>query len=367
MTRMMYAASENDPNMLYATQIRVPDPFLWIETETKSYAFFSKLEIDRAKREAKADVVLSYEEASGVKEEKLSPSLLIQEICRKLRLRQLTVPSNFPLGLAEALRKKGIKVIPKQGEFFPERSVKTQQEIEAIVSILRVAEKGMKKAIEILRESEISKDESLQWRKKVLDSKTLRDEIEIAMMREGALASNTIVACGKEACDPHEIGKGKLMAHQSIVIDIFPRDKTSGYFGDLSRTVVKGTPSQALRDLYLTVQEAKQWVLSVLREGVNGKKIEKEILQRFAKKGYPTEIRNGRWVGFFHGLGHGVGLEIHEPPRFRKAVFKTNQVITVEPGLYYPEIGGVRLEDMVVIKKEGVENLTKIEEKLEID
>ncbi|QSR87588.1 aminopeptidase P family protein [Candidatus Methylacidiphilum infernorum] len=366
MARMMFAASEKDANMLYATRMMVPDPFLWIEVNSKSYIFLSKLEIDRAKREAKADVILSYEEACGIKEEKLTVPLLIKTVCKKLRVSRLQVPSNFPLGLAEALRKQGLNVIASKKEFFPERSVKTPAEIEAIRSALRIAEKGMQRAMEVLKESKITAEGLLLWQEKILDSKILREEIEIKVLREGATATGTIVACGIEACDPHEVGKGKLRANQAIVIDIFPRDRTTGYYGDLSRTVVKGEPSKELFRLYATVKEGKQWVLSILREGLKGKNIEKELRDTFTRKGYPTEMRGGRWVGFFHGLGHGVGLEIHEPPRFRKATFKKNQVLTVEPGLYYPEIGGVRLEDMVVIKEDGVENLTQIEEVLEI-
>ncbi|QSR89757.1 aminopeptidase P family protein [Methylacidiphilum caldifontis] len=366
MARMMFAASEKDANMLYATRIMVPDPFLWIEVDSKSYIFLSKLEIDRAKREAKADVILSYQEATGIKEEKLTIPLLIKTICKKLRISRLVVPSYFPLGLAETLRKEGLSIVAKKEEFFPERSIKTPTEIESIRTALRMAEKGMERAIEVIRESKINDEGLLLWQDKILDSKLLREEIEIKIMREGGMALGTIVACGIEACDPHEIGKGKLKAGQSIVIDIFPRDRATGYYGDLSRTVVKGKPAKQLVELYKTVKEGKQWVLSVLREGLRGNKIENDLRNSFTKKGYPTEIRGGRWVGFFHGLGHGVGLEIHEPPRFRKAVFKKNQVLTVEPGLYYPEIGGVRLEDMVVIKEEGIENLTTIEEILEI-
>jgi Xaa-Pro aminopeptidase len=180
------------------------------------------------------------------------------------------------------------------------------------------------------------------------------------------LPANTIVAGGDQACDPHERGHGPLFANSLIILDIFPRDAASGYFGDMTRTVVRGRASEKQRDLWETVRTGQEMALKKMKPGVDGLKLHNEIKKLFADRGYPTEVRNGRQVGFFHGTGHGLGLEIHEYPRFQKTVFKKGQVLTVEPGLYYPGLGGVRLEDVAVLTDTGMRLLSRFEKRLEI-
>jgi Xaa-Pro aminopeptidase len=183
--------------------------------------------------------------------------------------------------------------------------------------------------------------------------------MEIACLRHGALARDTIVSGGQQACDPHERGHGPLRAHQAIILDIFPRHSSTGYFGDITRTVVKGRASEALRHLRATVNKGQQRVLSQTRAFASGQKIQDELRNWFRGQGYPTEINKGRWSGFFHGVGHGLGLEIHEAPRFATPSLPLRAVITVEPGLYVPGIGGVRIEDVVVIGRKAARKLTR--------
>ena len=151
-----------------------------------------------------------------------------------------------------------------------------------------------------------------------------------------------------------------------IIIDVFPRDAQSGYYGDMTRTVLRGRASEAQRKLWATVREGQSLALKKMKPGVDGSKVHNEIKRFFTERGYPTEIQNRRQVGFFHGTGHGLGLEIHEFPRFQKTVFKPGQVLTVEPGLYYPGIGGARVEDVVVLTKTGIRMLSRFEKRLEI-
>jgi len=174
-----------------------------------------------------------------------------------------------------------------------------------------------------------------------------------------ALAKDTFVAGGIQACDPHERGSGPLRAHQSIILDIFPRDPRTGYFGDITRTVVKGRPPEALQQMHSTVSQGQQRILRQLRPGLNGQKSQDELRNWFRDRGYPTEIRRGRWTGFFHGVGHGLGLEVHEAPRFAVPKLPAGAVITVEPGLYVPGIGGVRMEDVVHLTGHGHRRLTR--------
>jgi Xaa-Pro aminopeptidase len=193
--------------------------------------------------------------------------------------------------------------------------------------------------------------------------------IDIAIIQAGGIAAHTIVACGKQGCDPHERGFGVLKANQPIIIDVFPRSQKTGYFGDITRTVVKGKASDTIKKMYQTVAHGQEIGFRKLRHNVSGAAVHKEILDYFESEGFKTGKIKGRMQGFFHGTGHGLGLEIHEPPRVSPSstdLMKTGHVVTVEPGLYYPAIGGVRLEDVAFITKDGVRNLTKFEKVLEI-
>ena len=231
---------------------------------------------------------------------------------------------------------------------------------------LQITEAGMARAIEVLSASNRVARKKLSWSGRTLTSEVLRAEIDSAILRAGGLPANTIVAGGDQACDPHERGSGPLKADSLIILDIFPRDAKSGYFGDMTRTVVRGRASEEQRRLWVTVRAGQALALKKMKPGVNGLDLHNEVKQFFTDHGFPTEIRDGRQVGFFHGTGHGLGLEIHEFPRFQKTVFKPGQVLTVEPGLYYPGIGGARIEDVVVVTKSGTRMLSRFEKRMEI-
>jgi Xaa-Pro aminopeptidase len=249
--------------------------------------------------------------------------------------------------------------------FWPEREAKTDEELKLIGRALRITETGLKRAMEVLKASK-PKGKKLFWSGKPLTSELLRAEIDTTMLRAGGTPTNTIVAGGDQACDPHERGSGPLPANSLIILDIFPRDSRSGYWGDMTRTVVRGRASDAQRKLWQTVLDGQELALREIKDGVDGMKIHKAIQALFNKRGYPTEVRNGVNVGFFHGTGHGLGLEIHEYPRLQKVVLKDRQVLTVEPGLYYPGLGGVRHEDVVVVTRTGSKILSRFPKSLEI-
>ena len=194
----------------------------------------------------------------------------------------------------------------------------------------------------------------------------LRAEIDSAILRAGGLPANTIVAGGDQACDPHERGHGPLYANSLIILDIFPRDAKTGYYGDMTRTVMRGRATEAQRKLWETVKAGQALALKEIKAGVDGLSIHQAIQKLFVDRGYPTEVRNGRRVGFFHGTGHGLGLEIHEYPRLQKVTLKAGQALTVEPGLYYPGIGGARIEDVVIVERGGCRILSRFPKQLEI-
>jgi Xaa-Pro aminopeptidase len=369
-TRLMVAASEHDPDMLYATRFFAPDAFIFLEERGKRTLVLSDLEIDRARKQAKADEFVSYSElereVQGNQRKAPAYEKVLAHFLRKRGVRSAMVPSNFPLGFAQELEASRIKLRATNGLFWPEREAKTAEELKLMRRALQITEAGMARAIEVLGASNPGPGKKLIWSGKPLTSEVLRAEIDSAILRAGGLPANTIVAGGDQACDPHERGFGPLKANSLIILDIFPRDAKSGYFGDMTRTVVRGRASEGQRTLWETVREGQEMALKKMKPGVDGLSLHNEVKQLFTERGFPTEVRGGRQVGFFHGTGHGLGLEIHEFPRFQKTVFKVGQVLTVEPGLYYPGLGGVRIEDVAVVTKSGNRLLSRFEKRLEI-
>ena len=370
-TRLIISESERGADMFYATQFRAPDSFVYLEHRGKKSLLLSDLEIDRGRREAKVDEVVSWSDLEKNWKSRFQtiprPEEIIGFFIKQQGARSVLVPDDFPLGLACRLKKEGIITRPVQAAFFPERAIKTKKELHALEQALRITEAGLARAHEILKASTIKSNRQLHWSKEPLTSERLRCEIEMAILRAGGIpAGDSIVAGGEQACDPHERGHGPLRAHELIVIDLFPRDAKSGYYGDLTRTVVRGKASSAQRHLWETCLTGQEQVLKSLHAGASGKKIHQTLETFFTKQGYPKEQKKGRWSGFFHGTGHGLGLEIHDEPRFAKTILKLGHVFTIEPGLYIPGVGGVRHEDVVVITQKGYRLLSHFPKALEL-
>lgn len=366
----MIGASESAADLLYATRFFAPDPFFWIEHRGRTYAGFTALEVDRARASASVDRVLSVTTLQQRLRKEMGRPPTMADLAlvhlKKLGVRRIVVPAWTEAGSVRTLADGGLRVDLSCAPFFPERQTKTSKEIEAITEALRAAEAGLARAFDILGQATITSRGLLRWNRAPLTAEILRGEVDAAVIRAGAVPAHTIVACGQQACDPHERGTGPLRAHQTIILDIFPRSSTTGYFGDLTRTVVKGRAPETVRRLFATVAEGKRWALNQIRPGASGQDIHEHLVRHFKDQGYPTIRRNGRWTGFFHGTGHSLGLEIHEAPRFTETHFPPGLVMTVEPGLYDPAIGGVRLEDLVVVTSQGCRNLTRAPEFLEI-
>ncbi len=368
--RLIVAPSDTDADMLYATRVFIGDPFIFLEQNGRRTLVLSDLEIDRAKTNAQADefVMLSELEREVQGKAKLAPAYekVLGHFLAKRGVKRAIVPANFPLGYANEIKRRRISLSTSNGLFWPKRETKTEEEIAKISRALRITETGMKRGMEVLKASQPGAGKKLKWSGKTLTSEILRAEIDSAILRAGGVPTSTIVAGGDQACDPHERGYGPLFADSLIILDIFPREARSGYWGDMTRTVVRGRASDEQRKLWQTVKAGQALALKRIKAGLDGMSIHKAIQQLFAERGFPTEVRNGRRVGFFHGIGHGLGLEIHEYPRLQKVTLKAGQCLTVEPGLYYPGIGGVRIEDVVIVQKNGCRILSRFPKQLEI-
>jgi Xaa-Pro aminopeptidase len=369
--RLLYAASETDADMLYATGFFAPDPFLLVQARGRRLMVMSDLERDRAKKQAKVARVLAWTRvARALERDGHVPTVarVAARVLRGLGARSVEVPRSFPLGLAQELRalRIGVRVAPDP--FWPERAVKREDEVRAIAAALRAAEAGLHAGLEALRACRIGRDGWLRRGGRVFTAEDLRAAVNTRIMAEGALPSHTICAPGDQAVDPHEEGHGPIRAHTPIVMDIFPRSEKTGYFGDLTRTVVRGRAGERLKEVYALVHEGVRLGHRRVKDGADGPAIHREIQSLFEARGYRTGVKDGRMQGYFHGTGHGLGLQIHEPPSIsaRPSVLRAGHVVTVEPGLYYLGLGGVRIEDVALVTRHGSRNLTRVPKFLEI-
>ena len=370
---LIFAASERDADMLYAVGMFVPDPFIFLRLNAKSIVVMSDLEVDRARREAVGCRVISSTNLSrrmtldGTRS--INTAAMIRHLLGQHEVRKVWVPDNFPLALARQLEKLGVKVKERVGSFFPERERKQSDEVKKISAALTMAEVGLAEAIQAIRNSRVARNQRLIYRNAPLTSERLQAIVATAVFQAGGIASNTIVAGGAQACDPHERGHGPLRAEAPIIVDVFPRSQKTGYFGDITRTIVKGRATERVREIYRAVEEAQTLVFSLMRPGTRTHGVHARVHEHFEALGFKTRKHRGRMQGFFHGTGHGLGLEVHERLRIgwlSKDTLQEGHVVTVEPGLYYPGMGGVRLEDVALITKTGARNLTRFEKLLEL-
>ncbi len=372
--QVLFADSEKDADMLYATKVFVPDPFLFFQVSGKKYVVIGDLEYSRMQREAKVDHVYSFRDVmalQGIEKKKvLSIANVCQIIFQSKKINRLEVPTSFPLGLADELRQIGFKVETRPVPFFPERAVKGEAEVAAVRQALRAAEHGLKVAVEVLKEAGVKtkKGRELTLGGQRLTAERLRSLIHKAILDKQCQAKRTIVSCGPQSYDPHQIGHGPLRADEPIIIDIFPRSEKTGYHGDMTRTFVKGKAPEKILDMYHAVKKAQKYAISRIIHGVQAQRIHEDLLQIFQQAGFPTQVEKGRMVGFFHGTGHGLGVDLHEYPWIssRPCRLQQGNIVTVEPGLYYPDVGGVRLEDVVLVDSKGVKKLSRFPNFLEI-
>ncbi len=350
--KLLYADTARSADMLYFGRFSVPDPFIALSVRGQKVAVLNALEFGRAKKSAAFDTVLPLEpwlEKARAKDSKAGVPEVIALLANHYKLRTFDVASEFPLALADKLRALGLQLTPVPA-LFPEREIKTTAEAAAIREGNRCSALGIGAAEALLRRSKI-KAGKLILDGKPLTSERLKIAVEIACLEAGALSIDTIAAGGDQGCDPHERGHGPLRANELIVVDVFPRVTATGYHGDMTRTFLKGRASAKQHDLVNAVRTAQLAALDAVRAGVNGRHVHQQCLNVFERHGFETKRTPKGSVGFFHGTGHGLGLDVHELPRMSSVDYtlKKGSVVTVEPGLYYPGLGGCRIEDVVQV------------------
>lgn len=374
---VLFYTDASDPDMLYFSRFSAFDPYLAFSHNGKKIGVSHSMEYQRMLAESDFDEVLLLNEVQAAAAKrfkvadyrKTSIAQQVLEIAKSHGIREFRVSSRFPAGLAFELHAAGLKISPEaEGELLPERVIKTAAEIESLRKGNEASAAGFKAVRKALTESRI-KGDTLIHQGRVLTSERLRELISIAALEKGAIALHTIAAGGDHGCDCHSVGTGPIRPHELIVVDIFPRRPEDGYWGDMTRTFLKGKASDTQKKLVRTVKQAHALALEMIKPGVSGGKVHNAIQAFFDKQGYVTERDCAQPKGFFHGLGHAIGLEVHEAPFMRATAdwkFKAGMAVTVEPGLYYKGLGGVRIEDMIHVTPGGNELISNASYQWEI-
>lgn len=369
-------ASSDVSDQAYLSGFWAPDAFVTLYVDGAVHCLVSPLEFGRAQSESLATSVANvvefdYFDRLEELERHEAWGSTIADFCARFDVTSVSVPGRFPLSVAEVLRDEGITVmVDTDGVVSSVRAVKTEPELEAIADAQEAAQAAMSAAENLLTEAAIADDGTLELEGETLTSERLKFEIELTLLEARCALDDTIVACGSDAADPHDRGSGPLHAGETIIIDIFPRHKESRYHGDFTRTFVKGEASDELHDWYELTSEALDAALGTIQAGVTGEQVHDAVCDVYEAAGHATlRAQPTTSVGFIHSTGHGVGLDVHEGPSLSTTgeELEVNHVITVEPGLYDPEVGGVRIEDMVVVTEGGYHNLTDYPRELVID
>ena len=366
-------SSERNSDLYYRTGFFVPDPVIFFEHDGEGTLVLSDLELERGKKEARVERVVSLGECVGRIQGRGRKRPGIAEVAavllRERGIRSLVVQRGFPVFYADSLREAGFFVRTAKTDFlFPGRLRKSPAEVSLIKKALSVTAGAMRLAVSLISDS-VVKDSMLYHEGRPLTSEIVRSEVNSHLAAWGYLASNTIVAGGIQGSMPHETGSGPLMAGWPVVIDIFPRSQESGYFGDMTRTVVKGEPPKELSRMYDTVLRGQKIALSMIKDGVRSRDVHGAVMDFFTERGFQTTASgSGEPEGFIHSTGHGLGLDIHEPPRIGpgREILREGNVVTVEPGLYYERLGGVRIEDVVLVTRDGNQNLTRCSKRFRV-
>lgn len=351
-----YVQHSGDNNFYYATKFRIPNSaFYFVGIDGTDLLVVPEMEKNRASRESRVKEISSltdlgyHERLKELKDPRKALAQTLIELLKTHKAKKILIPPNFPSFLTlEFLKHFEVEVV--ENPFLKMRAVKSNDEIEKIRDTSVAIIESFKLALELL--------------KKIRNCDELRNEIETFLFGKGYLAQDTIVSSGKLSADPHCIGHGEIREH--VIIDIFPKSRRHHYYSDFTRTVILDDCPE-IEEMLDAVIEAQQKAISIIREGVTAKDVHYTVCDVLEERGYHT-LRKKYREGFIHSTGHGVGLDIHEEPRIfeNEETLKAGMVFTVEPGLYYRKWGGVRVEDVVVVRKHGCEVLTEFPKKIDL-
>jgi Xaa-Pro aminopeptidase len=355
------------PELRHEVPVPAPDPFLYVEKNGTKHVIITSFEVDRMREgglEAHPLEEFGWDELVGKGPREEQQLKLWVQAVEGMGVKDAIVPHTFPLELADRLRERGIQLTPDRKFFNARRRAKNEAELAGIRKAQRGTEAAMDAARDLFRRAEGSGD-GLTMDGQPLTVELVKARITDVFSDHGLMTEEMIVAHGPQTAVGHDFGSGPIAAGEPIVLDLFPRDRESGCWADMTRTFVIGDPPEELVEYQRLVKQALDRALEMVGPGVEGRKVYEAVCDVFHEAGHPTQLskKEGEVLdrGFYHGLGHGVGLEVHEAPWLSRdpGTLEVGDVITLEPGLYLPDFGGCRLEDLVLITENGSENLTQ--------
>jgi len=374
----MYADSVRDPDLYFATGVSVVDPFIYVETDGKRVIVTSEIEADAARRNSRAtDVLLdskfgSRELIAGGMSWDDAQLEVLDRVVSELGLNEVVVPPSFPVVYADHLRGKGFTVTPDRKQFELRRRSKDELALTGIRTAQRATESAMARVVEVLGSSTPT-GEGLAFEGEPLTAERVRAEVIETLRAHGCEGEPPITSPGPQGAFVHELGTGPVRPGESLIVDIFPTHAASRFCADMTRTFCFGEAPERLRVMHATVLDALKRSTEAITDGVAGTVPWEVACDAIEAGGFRTQrgLAEGESLGedFFHGLGHGVGIEVHEAPYMGlgcKQPLASGDVVTVEPGVYRKDFGGVRLADLVVVTGGAPDVLTQFDYELEI-
>jgi Xaa-Pro aminopeptidase len=366
---LIYGDTLRSPELRHEVHVPIPDPFLYAEKGDRRVVILHSLEIPRVRADQPELEIVAIEQLGS--DELYSQRLNWWEIslelairaCRELGITSASVPESFPLGHADHLRANGIEVTVDRDLFDNRRRSKNETELNGIRKAQKACEAALDASRELLRRAQPN-GSGLEVDGEPLTCEWLKRVVEDVFADHDVDGSDMIVSHGPQTAVGHNGGSGQIAPNEPVVFDLFPRDKATGCYADMTRTYVVGEPPEEIREWHRLVKEALDTSTADVKPGVNGRRLYEKVCDIFQDAGYKTQLNKkpGEVLedGFFHGLGHGVGLEVHELPSLGRVGHDLipGDVVTVEPGLYRAGYGGVRLEDLVLVTEDGYEVIT---------
>ena len=360
--------------LFHRLRFSVGDPIALIEIADTSTLILRDIEMERAREHARADHIhcpADFSPETGLSgDRETATAQAVAECLVRNNVTSVTADRTMPLIFAELIRQRGIDVQCDLDLGVIGRRAKDSQEIAWLREAQKVTEGAVRLACERIANAEVNGNGELMYQGQPLTSERVRSEVDVWLLQQGFSTIPAIIACGPEGADCHNLGSGQLYTGQPVIVDIFPEDRKTGYNGDCTRTVVHGEISEQLQKMHAAVVDAKQAGQAATRTGVTGESVHKAVIAKIEEHGFkvgiPDENEPDEYCGMVHGTGHGIGLDVHEPPLldFKGPELVRGDALTIEPGLYSKAIGGIRIEDMVIVTDDGCESLNQLPEGL---
>lgn len=377
---IMAGIPQTNGALYHRIRFAVGDPTAYIELPDGSRGatrvlILRDIEMGRARQKARADRVAcpaDYAPQEGLSgDRETATAQAAAECLRRAGVKSVVGDRSLPLVFADMIRRAGIELTCDVDLGVIQRRSKDEQEIEWIRQAQAVTEGAMEMALRLIATADAQADGVLLRDGQPLTSQRVRAAVDHWLLDQGYSNPPAIVAGGPSGADCHNLGQGELRTGQPVILDIFPRNRETLYNGDCTRTVVHGDVSDELTRMHAAVRQAKAAAMAAIRPGVTGEEVHLATTSAVLAAGYsiglPDEDAADSYCALTHGTGHGVGLDVHEPPLLdlKGPPLLLGDAVTVEPGLYRADIGGVRVEDIVVVTPDGCETLNRLPEGLD--